>query len=113
MGDFLPAMFDRKDVLVAEAGDDPVGWASVMISVEVAWLDDLWVSPPWIRQGIGRQLFEASAQRAHTSGATRMEWEAEPNALGFYERMGGRIVRHVGPDPIWRRTLPVMAVALP
>ena len=41
-----------------------------------------------------------------------MEWEAEPMALGFYERMGGRIVRHTPPDPVWHRTLPVMAVDL-
>ena len=28
----------------------------------------------------------------------RMEWEAEPNALGFYERMGGRYLRDSEPE---------------
>jgi hypothetical protein len=39
-----------------------------------------------------------------------MEWEGEPNAVGFYERMGGRRVRTVTSE--WGRELPVMAVDL-
>jgi hypothetical protein len=40
-----------------------------------------------------------------------MEWEAEPNAVGFYERMGGRHVRDSEPNE-WGRVLEVMAVDL-
>jgi hypothetical protein len=28
-------------------------------------------------------------------GADRLEWEAEPNAVGFYRRMGGVPIREV------------------
>jgi hypothetical protein len=41
-----------------------------------------------------------------------MEWEAEPNALGFYERMGGRYLRDSEPSA-WGRLIPVMGVDLP
>jgi hypothetical protein len=40
-----------------------------------------------------------------------MEWEAEPNALGFYERMGGRYLRDSEPSA-WGRVIPVMGVDL-
>ena len=50
--------------------------------------------------------------RAKAAGATAMEWEAEPLAVGFYEKMGGRHVRDSEPSPIWNRTIPVMALTL-
>ncbi len=56
------------------------------------WLDDLWIDPDWMGQGIGRLLFQHAEGQARRSGATRMEWEAEPNAIAFYEKMGGRCV---------------------
>ena len=43
-------------------------------------------------------------------GARTMEWEAEPNAAGFYARMRGRVVRATTSE--WGRTLDVMAVDL-
>ena len=39
------------------------------------------------------------------ASTVRMEWEAEPNALGFYERMGGRYLRDSDPRSKWGRTL--------
>jgi hypothetical protein len=48
---------------------------------------------------------------AELVGATRLEWEAEPNAVGFYEKMGGR---HIGDRmSSWGRMLSVMGVDLP
>jgi hypothetical protein len=41
-----------------------------------------------------------------------MEWEAEPLAVGFYERMGGRYLRESELSVLWGRTLPIMGVAL-
>jgi hypothetical protein len=38
--------------------------------------------------------------------------EAEPNALGFYERMGGRYLRDSEPSA-WGRVIPLMGVDLP
>lgn len=39
--------------------------------------------------GFGSRLFAAACEHARALGAWSMEWEADPNAVGFYERMGG------------------------
>jgi GNAT superfamily N-acetyltransferase len=72
-------------------------------------LDDLWVEPGAMGGGIGTGLFRFAAERARELGARTMEWEAEPNAIGFYERMGGRYVRDSEPSE-FGRILPVMAI---
>jgi hypothetical protein len=40
-----------------------------------------------------------------------MEWEAEPNAVGFYERMGASYIRDSEVSE-WGRVLPVLGVSL-
>ena len=109
-GDFSPAAISNKEVYVAET-DDIVGWAALISRGEVGWLDDLWVEPAWIGQGVGSQLFEHAVDRARQLGALRVEWEAEPNAIGLYERMGGRYVRD-GHLSSWGEIVPVMVLDL-
>jgi GNAT superfamily N-acetyltransferase len=110
-GDFSPAGLRAKEVFVAEVSRHVVGWASLIPAGEVCWLDDLWIEPEWIGGGIGSKLFRHAAERATELGCGRMEWEAEPNALGFYEKMGGRYVRDGDPSE-WGRVLQVMGVDL-
>ena len=50
-------------------------------------------------------------ERARSLGAARLEWEAEPNARGFYERMGGSYVRDSEVTE-WGRVLEVLGVEL-
>jgi GNAT superfamily N-acetyltransferase len=76
----------------------------------VSTLDHLWVEPGRMRTGLGTRLFRHAAGAAREMDASEMEWEGEPNAVGFYERMGGRTVRTVTSE--WNRTLDVMAVEL-
>jgi GNAT superfamily N-acetyltransferase len=110
-GDFSPEGLRGKDVFVAEVSGRAIAWAALIPKGQLCWLDDLWVEPEWIGRGIGTRLFEHAAERARQLGAVAMEWEAEPNALGFYERMGGRHVRDSEPNE-WGRVLKVMAVDL-
>lgn len=81
------------DVWVLEEDGDVAGFYGLIHHGEVTELDDLWLLPAHIGKGHGRRLFEHAAARAREHGALRLEWEAEPNATGFYERMGGRPVR--------------------
>jgi hypothetical protein len=53
-----------------------------------------------------------AAAQAKAAGATAMEWEAEPFAVGFYEKMGGRHLRDSEPSEIWNRKLPIMGLDL-
>ena len=112
LGDFTPAVFATKDVFVAVAGNEVIAWSSLILKGDRCWLDDMWVAPRWIRRGIGRRLFDHAVGYAKAAGATTMEWEAEPFAVGFYEKMGGRHVRDSEPSAIWNRTIPVMALTL-
>jgi GNAT superfamily N-acetyltransferase len=110
-GDFEPESMRERLVYVAEAESEPVGWAALIPRGEVGWLEDLWVEPAWIGRGVGRLLFEHVADRARELGAKRLEWEAEPNATGFYERMGAAYIRDSEVTE-WGRVLDVLGVEL-
>jgi GNAT superfamily N-acetyltransferase len=110
-GDFAAETLGRLEIWVAQEGREIAGWASLVPGDEVAWLEDLWVEPPWMRRGVGSALFAAVADEARRRGAARLEWEAEPNAIGFYRRMGGRYVRD-SPRTEWGRVLQIMGVDL-
>jgi GNAT superfamily N-acetyltransferase len=109
-GDFSPAQLRRLVVFVAEAGHVEIGWVSLERREEVWWLADLWVVPDWIRRGVGSRLFRRAETYAREQGGRRLEWEAEPNSVGFYEKMGARQLRESGSE--WGRTLSVMGIEL-
>jgi GNAT superfamily N-acetyltransferase len=96
---------------VAELDGAIVAWAALVPPVEgVALLDDLWVDPTAMGLGLGSRLFRLVAGRARELGAERLEWGAEPNAVGFYEKLGGRKLRdHVTE---WGRVAPWMGLEL-
>ena len=110
-GDFEPESLRRRLLYVAEEDGRPVGWAALIPRGEVGWLEDLWVDPAWIGRGLGRALFEHVAAAARERGARRLEWEAEPNAHGFYERMGAAYLRD-SEETEWGRVLEVVGVEL-
>jgi GNAT superfamily N-acetyltransferase len=51
-------------------------------------LDDLFVDPDWMQQGIGRQLVLDVVSIARRQGVRRVEVTANGHALGFYEKVG-------------------------
>ena len=110
-GELDPAALAAKEILVAEEDGRAIGWSSLVSKGPACVLDDLWVEPERIGRGIGRMLFQRARERAAELGATRLEWEAEPHAVGFYERMGGRYLRDGEPTP-WGRVLQVFGVDL-
>ena len=110
--DLSPERLAGAHAFVAEVDGVAVGWAEILPpDGGVCVLEHLWVEPGQMRRGTGSQLFHRAAGCAAGLGATAMEWEAEPNALGFYARMGGRPVRTTTSE--WGRELAVMAVPLP
>jgi GNAT superfamily N-acetyltransferase len=110
-GDFSEAGLGAKELFVAEKDGRAVAFASLIGRGAVCVLDDLWVEPEAMGEGIGSELFRAAADRARELGARTLEWEAEPHAVGFYERMGGRHLRD-SPPTEFGRTLPVMGLRL-
>jgi predicted N-acetyltransferase YhbS len=76
-------------------------------------LDHLWVLPAWIGTGLGRTLFEHAVRRAQELGAMTVTIESDPNAEGFYRRMGARRTgENVYELEGGERVLPVMVVEL-
>jgi GNAT superfamily N-acetyltransferase len=110
-GDFSAAALARNETFVAETEGEVVAWAMLVLRGGVGWLEDLWVEPAWIGRGIGSELFRQVAARAREVGASRLEWEAEPNAVGFYQKVGGTYVRDSEETELGR-VLRVMSVAL-
>src|SRR5919201_3407465 len=110
-GDFSPRGLRSKEVYVAEVNRRVVAWAALLSTGDVLLLDDLWMEPECMGKGIGSLLFQHVAERARALGAARLEWEAEPNSVGFYEKVGGRYLRE-SERTSWGRVIPVMALDL-
>jgi GNAT superfamily N-acetyltransferase len=53
-------------------------------------LDHLWVLPRAMRRGVGRALFQHAVEQVRNLGHHEIKIEADPNAAGFYERMGAK-----------------------
>jgi GNAT superfamily N-acetyltransferase len=102
---------EHREHWVAECDGAVAGYASLLPPEGGACvLDDLWIDPPFIGRGIGSLLFAHAVARARALGAQTVRLEAEPNAVGFYERMGARVVGSTTGS--WGRELPVMALEL-
>jgi GNAT superfamily N-acetyltransferase len=109
--DFSAARFGKREIYAAEVDGRLVAWFSLTPSTAgTCHLDDLWVEPSSIGRGVGRRLFEEASARARESNCSALEWDTDPNAQGFYERMGARVVGEVTSS--WGRQLPVMRLEL-
>jgi ribosomal protein S18 acetylase RimI-like enzyme len=98
----------RTRVAVAPDGT-PVGFSSVTPADDVLELDDLFVSPERMRQGVGRTLVDDLVVVARAAGFARIEVTANPQALDFYRNVGflrnGDAATPFGPAPRMHRDL--------
>lgn len=77
------------------------------------WIENLWVLPRYIGEGIGKQLFAHAISRSRELGYSKLQLEADPNAAGFYEKLGMvKIGEHHYPMESHDRILPVMEIML-
>lgn len=94
-----PDYVSENTLFVAERDGVPVAFVG-LVDEDAFWqLDHLWVLPEHQGQGLGNRLFAAALEevRARRPGLLRIE--AEPFALGFYERCGARQVGTI-PAPV-------------
>jgi predicted N-acetyltransferase YhbS len=69
------------------------------------------VLPERMGEGVGRALFEHALRTAASLGAGVVGIEADPNAEGFYRRMGARRVDEIVYEIDGReRVLPLLAM---
>jgi GNAT superfamily N-acetyltransferase len=74
----------------------------------------MWMRPEHMGTGVGRALFTHAKQRAEERGAQSLELSADPNAEGFYARMGAKRIGEIPAGMTGRedRTLPRMRISL-
>lgn len=110
---FSPEYFGENESWVAEVDGAPAGFYTIQDRSGNAWIENLWVRPEFIGKGIGKRLFLHAVARSRLKGFLILQLEADPNARGFYEKMGmykiGERKSEVEGQP---RILPVMEIEL-
>ncbi len=98
-------------VCVAISQSSALGFYGFSKTDEGHWmLEHLWVEPRWMGRGVGRKLYEHAVASARQFDVSEFRIEADPNAEGFYLRMGARrIGEHHAETCGQRRTLPLLA----
>ncbi len=87
-----PELILEHEVFMAAMGEVVGGLYALSSRARPAVLEHLWVHPDYIGTGVGRALFEHAMGQAANLGAEVVEIESDPNAEGFYLRMGARRV---------------------
>lgn len=90
----------------AVADGEIAGFASWLGAGDAIEIEDLFVDPDWMRQGIGRALVLDLIAIARGRGTGRVEVTANQHALAFYEQAGFVVYREdatrFGPAPRMR-----------
>ena len=110
-----PAAIATGRVFVATGADDrPLGVTDCCALPEPGAFDlvHLFVDPRGLRAGVGRALFAAACDWCRAEGGTRLVILSDPNATGFYRRMGARLVGEAPSDAIPGRSLPLLEYPL-
>ena len=91
----------------------PLGFYVLTSEDDGIHLDHLWVAPDAMRRGIGKALFEHAKAEARKLEFASIKIEADPNAEGFYKRMGAvRVGTNVSEVCGERRELPLLECIL-
>ena len=104
---------DGWSLQVAERAGQLLGFSRLAGHPPRVVLDDLWVEPATIGQGVGRLLLTAALERALAAGAAVLQLDADPHAEGFYRRAGAVRVGMVPSRLFADRALPRMEFRLP
>jgi GNAT superfamily N-acetyltransferase len=108
-----PQFVEGNEVYAAVAEGEPVGFYALVGEGPRIVLEHLWVLPERMGSGVGRALFEHALERAAPLGAETLGIEADPNAEGFYRRMGARRVGEISYELDGReRVLPLLVMDL-
>ena len=108
-----PEFIERHETYVAWIDEQPVGFCAISKEDVKASVEHLWVSPGYIGGGIGAALFKHIHARCKDLGIQVLKIESDPNAQGFYERMGAKKVGEaVGEVEGQPRVLPLLELKI-
>jgi GNAT superfamily N-acetyltransferase len=106
-----PEFIARHAVYRATLAGEAVGFYALTGEGATRVLEHFWIAPAHIGTGIGRMLFAHATERLRAEGVHTVRIESDPNAEGFYVKMGARRVGEVPSTPAGRR-LPLLVLAL-
>lgn len=102
-----------EEIWLALVDDQPAAFYSLNLEEGIWWLDNLWVLPDLMGKGLGRSLFVDALDKCRAHGADCLRIESDPNAEGFYKRMGAhRIGEYVYEMDGQTRVLPLLEIKL-
>ena len=109
-----PEFIANNEVFVAIVNDAIAGCCALVVTGALAEIEHMWIRPEHIGSGVGRALFEHARDRARELQFPVLELSADPNAEGFYERMGAKRIGDVpaGMNGASTRILPRMRINL-
>jgi GNAT superfamily N-acetyltransferase len=87
-----PDFITNNQVYVFEQEGQILGFYALCVDNQKAELEHLWVLPSHIGTGVGKELFLDAMDRASSLDINEIEISADPNAAGFYKRMGARVI---------------------
>ena len=83
-----PEFIRDNHVYVHEQDGEIRGFYALCVAGDKAELEHMWVTPAAIGTGIGKELFLDAMERAAALDVRAVEITSDPNAAGFYRRMG-------------------------
>ena len=102
---------NTNDVYVLVSEDEVRGFYALVVRKDKAELEHLWVAPKYIGTGVGKELFLHAMQRAGAGNVSELQISSDPNAEGFYQKMGAYRIGEVRADMDDKpRTVPRLAV---
>jgi len=108
-----PAYIAHHETWMASLDEKPAAFYSLKQDAEAWWLDNLWVRPDAMGQGIGALLVSHARMRARRAGASVLRVESDPHAVGFYVKMGARRVGECQSDVDGQlRVLPILEIGV-
>ena len=108
-----PESISANMTFAAVEHDRAIGFYMLTTEGDGVHLDHLWIEPAEMGRGIGRALFEHAVAQTKAAGFDSIKIEADPNAEGFYQRMGAKRVGTTVTDVEGeRRELPLMIYEL-
>lgn len=101
-------------VRVAHFETGIAGWISYMpVNDNTVSVEGLWIDPNFMGKAVGRQLWDSMEKDAIANGFKEIEVLSDPNAYGFYEKMGCTYSRDEPSDVFGSdRLLPLLIKAL-
>jgi hypothetical protein len=106
-----PQLIVSAVTVVAERGGAILGFYVLSIEPDGPTLRDLWVEP--IAIGTGAALWAHMLTTARDQRLPTVRLSSDPNAAGFYARMGARQIGEVPSCVVLGRVLPLFEVDVP